>query len=321
MARDVEDRFGWPPLPYAEWVDTCTALHLWSQIVGKYRLARTPWLNHSWHATFYVNARGFTTSLVPDAPGGAEGGVEIMFDLLDHAVIGADTNGQTASFALEPMSVATFHGRFIDLLHELGATAEFHGKPNEVPDPVPFLSDEAERPYDAAAVTRFFHACVCIDRVLKRFRTAFLGKVSPVHLFWGSFDLAVTRFSGRPAPLHPGGIPALPDAVTREAYSHEVSSAGFWPGGNGMDEPAFYSYAYPAPPGFAAAAVQPAEASFNTTLGEFILPYEAVRRSQDPDATLLAFLQSTYQAAADLGGWDRAALESAIGTPLHPRKI
>lgn len=317
MAKDAEDKTGWPALHYAQWAQTCTALHLWTEIVGKYRLARTPWVNHSWHATFYVNARGFTTSLVPDACGG----VEIVFDLLDHAVIGAVTNGKTARFELGPMSVADFHGRFTNLLRELGATPEFHGWPNEVPNPVRFLDDRAERPYDAAAVTRFYRACVSIDRVLKRFRTAFLGKVSPVHLFWGSFDLAATRFSGRRAPLHPGGIAALPDDVVREAYSHEVSSAGFWPGGGGIDDPTFYSYAYPAPQGYSDAAVEPSAATFDTKLGEFILPYEAVRQSENPEATLMVFLESTYQAAADLGGWDRSALECAIGIPGHPRPI
>lgn len=308
---------GWPALPYGDWAETCSALHLWSQIIGKYRLARTPWVNHSWHATLYLNARGFTTSLVPDAAGG----IEIVLDLLNHAVIGVATDGRTARFDLAPMSVAEFHARFMTLLVDLGATPDFHGRPNEVPQPVPFVEDRAERPYDSEAVTRFFQASVAVDRVLKRFRTGFLGKVSPVHLFWGSFDLAVTRFSGRPAPLHPGGIPALPDDVTREAYSHEVSSAGFWPGGGGVDFPAFYSYAYPAPPGFAEAAVQPEAARFDTKLGEFLLPYEAVRSSGNPEATLMAFLENTYRAAADLGEWDRNALECATGVPRRPRPL
>jgi hypothetical protein len=204
----------WPAIPYEPWRETCSALHLYAQIVGKYRLARTPWVNHSWHATLYVNARGFTTSLIPDGPGG----LEIGFDLLDHAVTGAATDGRRANFALGPMPVAEFHGRFIDLVRSLGGTPEFHGRPNEVPDPIPFVDDRTGRPYAADAVTRFFRATVAVDRVLKRFRTAYLGKVSPVHLFWGSFDLAVTRFSGRTAPLHPGGVPGLPDAITREAY-------------------------------------------------------------------------------------------------------
>ena len=309
--------YAWPDIPYTPWRDTCSALHLYSQILGKYRLARTPWVNHSWHATLYVSARGFTTSLVDDAPGG----VEIQLDLLDHAVVGLRSDGRTARFELAPMSVADFHARFIGLLRELGATTEFHGRPNEVADPIPFVDDRAARPYDAEAVTRFFRACVAIDRVLQSFRTSFLGKVSPVHLFWGSFDLAVTRFSGRSAPLHPGGVPALPDDVTREAYSHEVSSAGFWPGGGGLDFPAFYSYAYPTPAGFAAADVEPEAAYFDSGLGEFLLPYEAVQRSEDPEATLMAFLESSYRAAADLGGWDRRALDCAPGVPLRPRPL
>lgn len=307
----------WPGIQYEPWRQTCSALHLYAQIVGKYRLARTPWENHSWHATFYVNGRGLTTSLVPDHPGG----VEIVLDLLDHVLIGSAANGRTARFGLGPMSVAAFHAQFIDLLRELGATPEFHGRPNEVPNPIPFAEDYAERPYDAGAVTRFFRASIAVDRVLKRFRTSFLGKVSPVHLYWGSFDLAVTRFSGKSAPLHPGGMPGLPDNVTREAYSHELSSAGFWPGGGGVDFPAFYSYAYPAPPGFADAAVEPDAAYFDTTLGEFLLPYDAVRRSADPEATLMTFLECTYRAAAELGGWNRSALECALGIPRQPRSV
>jgi hypothetical protein len=307
----------WPDIPYGAWRKTCTALHLYTQIVGKYRLARTPWVNHSWHATLYLDARGLTTSLVPDGPGG----VEISFDLLDHALTGRASDGLTARFELGPMSVAAFHARFQRLLVDIGATPDFHGRPNEVADPTPFADDRSERPYDADAVTRFFHASVAIERVLKRFRTSFLGKVSPVHLFWGSFDLAVTRFSGRRAPLHPGGIPALPDEVTREAYSHEVSSAGFWPGGGSIDFPAFYSYAYPAPPGFADASVSPEGAWFDARLGEFLLPYDAVRGSSDPESVLLAFLESTYRAAADLGDWDRELLECPQGEPRRPRPM
>lgn len=308
----------WPEIPYAAWREMCSALHLYTQIVGKYRLARTPWVNHSWHATLYVNARGLGTSLVPDGPGG----IGINFDLIDHAVIGSATDGRMATFPLGPGSVADFHAHFVDLLREIGGTPDFDGCPNEIPDPVPFRDDVAPRPYDADAVTRYFRACVAVDRVLKQFRTGFLGKVSPVHLFWGSFDMAVTRFSGRRAPLHPGGIPALPDAVTCEAYSHEVSSAGFWPGGGGgIEFPAFYSYAYPTPDGFADARIAPDEAYFDKTLGEFLLPYDAVRLSSDPEATLMSFLESTYRAAADLGGWDRPALECQLGRPGIPRKI
>jgi Family of unknown function (DUF5996) len=306
-----------PDIPYGPWRETIAALHLYAQIVGKYRLARTPWVNHSWHATLYVNARGFTSSIVPDG----EGGIEIAFDLLDHAVIGAATDGRTGRFALQAMSVADFHAQFLALIGALGGTPEFDGRPNEIPDAAPFAEDVAERPYDADAVTRFFLALVQVDRVLKRFRTAYLGKVSPVHLFWGSFDLAVTRFSGRHAPLHPGGIPALPDAVTREAYSHEVSSAGFWPGGGATDFPAFYSYAYPAPEGFPKARITPEAAYYSDPLSEFLLPYDAVRQAQDPDATLMAFLESTYAAAADLGGWNRGELECAPGVPRRPRPL
>jgi uncharacterized protein DUF5996 len=307
----------WPDIPYEPWRETCSALHLYTQIVGKYRLARTPWVNHSWHATLYVNARGLTTSPIPDGPGATE----IAFDLIDHAVVGTASDGRRAGFPLGPMSVAEFHARFVDLISSLGGTPEFGGRPNEVPDPVPFREDRQTRPYDAEAVARFFRALVVIEQVFYGFRTAFLGKVSPVHLFWGSFDFAVTRFSGRPAPLHPGGIPALPDAVTREAYSHEVSSAGFWPGGGGTDFPAFYSYAYPIPKGFAEAPPSPAGAYFDRKLGEFLLPYEVVRKSPHPETTLLAFLESTYRAAAELGGWDRHALECPPGEPLRPRPL
>jgi hypothetical protein len=306
----------WPEIPFEAWRETCAALHLYCQVVGKYRLARTPWVNHSWHATFYVDARGLTTSLVPDGPG-----IEIRFDLLSHAVIGEAADGRRAEIQLGPMSVAQFHARFRELVEHLGGTPAFDGRPNEIPDPIPFRDDRQTRPYDADAVTRFFHALVSIDRVFHQFRTSFLGKVSPVHLFWGSFDLAVTRFSGRAAPPHPGGIPSLPDAITREAYSHEVSSAGFWPGGGGTTFPAFYSYAYPAPKGFAEAHAAPEGSCFDQQLGEFLLPYEIVRTSVEPEATLMAFLESTYRAAADLGGWDRDALECAIGQPGRPRPV
>ena len=285
--------------------------------MGKYRLARTPWLNHSWHATLYPNARGFTTGLVPDGPGG----IELSIDLIDHQIIGAATDGRIVQFPLEPMSVATFHGRTLDMISGLGGTPEFHGKPNEIPEAVPFAKDRIERPYDADAASRFFGACMAVTNVFQRFRTAYLGKVSPVHLFWGSFDLAVTRFSGRRAPLHPGGVPGLPDDVTREAYSHEVSSAGFWPGGGAIDFPAFYSYAYPTPAGFAAARIAPEAAYHDDKLGEFLLPYDAVRRADDPEAALMTFLEDTYLAAAELAGWDRAALECPLGRPHKPRPL
>jgi len=306
----------WPDLPYPAWRETCTALHLYTQIIGKYRLSRTPWINHSWHATLYVNARGLTTSIIPDG----RGGTEILVDLIDHSIIGTATDGRTARFDLGPMSVADFHVRFLELVRSIGGTPKLHGRPSEIADAIPFTQDREARPYDADAVGRFFSALVSIDHVLKAFRTSFVGKASPVHLFWGSFDLAVTRFSGRGAPPHPGGIPGLPDEVTREAYSHEVSSAGFWPGGGVIDYPAFYSYAYPIPEGFKTASVDPRAARFDEALGEFLLPYEAVKRSTDPESTLMAFLQSTYAAAADCARWNRA-LECPRGVPLRPRPL
>lgn len=307
----------WPALDYLSWRDTCAALHLYTQIVGKYRLARTPWINHSWHATFYVNARGLTTSLVPED----SGGIEVVFDFIDHEIVGLATNGRTAGFDLGPMTVAAFHERFLELISTLGGTPKLHGRPSEIADGVPFADDRAPRPYDAEAVSRFFQALVRIDAVLKKFRTGYVGKVSPVHLFWGALDIAVTRFSGRRAPLHPGGIPALPDTVTREAYSHEVSSAGFWPGGGPVEFPAFYAYAYPAPAGFAEARVEPNDAYYEPRLSEFVLPYAAVQASNDPEKTLLAFLETTYHAAADLGEWDRPTLECPFGMPLRPRPL
>ncbi|ADJ28522.1 DUF5996 family protein [Nitrosococcus watsonii] len=307
----------WPEIPYAAWAETCGALHLFTQIVGKYRLAHTPWVNHSWHATLYANGRGLTTALIPDGPGG----VEVLFDFLDHRVVAETPGHGSVSFALEPMSVAEFHQRFVELINTVGGNPQFHGRPNEIPNPMPFEEDTRSRPYDADAVQRFHQALVFISQVFQQFRTGFIGKVSPVHLFWGSFDLAVTRFSGRPAPEHPGGFPAMPDEITREAYSHEVSSAGFWPGGGPIEAAAFYSYAYPTPAGFDAATVMPADAYYDKNAGEFILPYEAVRAAPDPEKALLSFLESTYTAAAELGGWDRSSLECPTGKPLIPRPI
>ena len=306
----------WPDIPYKPWAETCAALHLYTQIAGKYRLAHAPWVNHSWQATLYLSGRGLTTGVVPDGAG-----VEVAFDLIDHKVIASAGDGRRGRIDLSPMSVADFHKAFTSLIADVGGDPSFHGAPNEVADPVPFLQDVKSRPYDAAPVSRFFMALSSIDRVLKRFRTGFLGKVSPVHLFWGSFDLAVTRFSGRSAPRHPGGVPALPDDVTREAYSHEVSSAGFWPGGGPTDDPAFYCYAYPKPDGFEHARIAPKSAYWHEGAGEFILPYDDVRTSADPEKTLLAFLQSAYDAAADLGAWDRAALDCPIGEPGRPRPL
>jgi len=307
----------WPDIPYEPWKETSEALHQWLQIVGKYRLARTPWVNHSWQATFYLHARGLDTSVIHCG----DKAVQVLFDFIDQELVCTASDGERRGISLEPMSVATFYEKFRTSMSELGVAIDFDGAPNEVPDPIPFAKNTAPRPYDAEAVHRFWLAMLQVDRVFKIFRTGFLGKASPAHLFWGSFDFAVTRFSGRGAPKHPGGIPALPDAVTREAYSHEVSSAGFWGGGGGFGQPAFYSYAYPTPEGFAEAAVTPAEAYFDAGLGEFLLPYEAVRTAADPDQALLHFLQSTYEAAAQLANWDREALECSFGVPRVPRVV
>ena len=304
----------WPEIPFEAWKDTCAALHLYTQIVGKYRLAHTPWVNHSWHATLYVNADGLTTGLIPDAQG-----ITIQFDLHRHLLLASCPGGAGDSFALEPMSVADFDARFSAMIERLGGSAIYHGRPNEL-EGIPFREDTKQRPWDAEAVSRFHRALIRIDAVFNEFRTGFLGKVSPVHLFWGSFDLAVTRFSGRTAPSHPGGIPNLPDAVTREAYSHEVSSAGFWPGGGGIEDPCFYSYAYPTPDGFAEQPIMPDAARFDSDLGEFVLPYEAVRTASDPRRQLMKFLESSFQAAATLGGWDKA-LTCDIGRKGVPRQV
>lgn len=307
----------WPSIPLAAWRETATALHLWLQIAGKARLALTPWINHGWHATFYITQRGLTSS--PIAHG--KRSFQIDFDFIQHRVCLTTSDDAQRELPLKPQSVADFYTALMSALDELGLQVKINTRPNEVPDPIPFYQDTAPREYDAEAVHRFWLALVQIDRVFKHFRTGFLGKVSPVHLFWGVMDLAVTRFSGRRAPLHPGGFPGLPDSITREAYSHEVSSAGFWAGGGGIDEPAFYSYAYPEPDGFREAAVQPAGAYYDASLREFLLPYDAVRNADDPDATLLAFLQSTYNAAADLGKWNRAELECPLGQPQIPRLL
>jgi predicted GNAT family acetyltransferase len=304
----------WPRLDYLSWRETCSALHLYLQIAGKYRLAHSPWLNHSWHATFYVTPLGLTSSPIPDGPG-----IEISFDLHDHMVVGTCGNGRKASFALEPTTVAAFRAHFLQLIADLGGTPTFSDTPNEVPNPVPFSADHRDRPYDREAVQRYHQALVAVDRVFNRFRTSYLGKSSPVHLFWGALDLAVTRFSGRRAPLHPAGIPALPDDVAQEAYDREVSSAGFWPGGNGIDYPAFYAYAYPTPNGYRGAPVRPDAAFWHDGLSEFMLPYDAVQSGADPDAALMAFLVSTYEAAADLGVWDRDLLECSPGQPRTVR--
>jgi len=307
----------WPDLPLAGWRDTCATLQLWTQIVGKIRLARSPWLNHSWHVTLYVTARGLTTSPIPDGTRS----FEIEFDFIDHILRISTSDGAARHFALAGHSVASFYRSVMDELASLGVALAIDEMPNELPEPIRFSQDTQHASYDAAAVQRFFKILSNVDRVFKKFRTGFLGKASPVHFFWGSFDLAVTRFSGRRAPRHPGGVPHLSDAVACEAYSHEVSSAGFWPGSGAIDYPAFYSYAYPQPEGFSASKVRPEAAFFSEQLGEFILPYDAVRNAKDPDAALLDFLQSTYEAAANAATWDRDALECALGEPGVVREI
>ena len=294
----------WPDISYASWAETARALHLYTQIVGKVRLELTPWTNHSWHVPLYVNARGLTTSIMSQDTRA----FEIRFDLVDHAVVIETVAGQSRRIDLGPNTVASFYGWVMGALDELGLGVKIYTTPSEIADATPFEDDTQERPYDAAAVGRFWRALVQMDRVFKRFRSDFHGKCSPVHFFWGSFDMAVTRFSGRTAPPHPGGVPNFPDWAAREAYSHEVSSAGFWPGGDDADA-VFYSYAYPKPDGFESASVRPSAASWSDELGEFVLPYAAVREAADPDADLTAFIESTYDAAADLAKWDRASLE------------
>ncbi len=307
----------WPDLPYAAWKDTCATLHLWTQIVGKIRLTKTPWLNHSWHVTLKVTSRGLTTPPIID--GGRA--FEIAFDFVDHVLWVRTSEGRSRGIDLRPISVAEFYAELKAALKELGIDARISEMPNEIAEAVPFPADDTHAAYDRDYANRFWRILLSTYGMLAHFRTGFLGKVSPVHFFWGSFDLAVTRFSGRRAPLHPGGVPRLPDAVAQEAYSHEVSSAGFWPGGGPIDYAAFYSYAYPAPDGFAAARVAPAEAFFSRELGEFILPYDAVRTAPDPERVLMDFLQSTYEAAADLSKWDRAALECGLGEPGKVRAV
>ena len=311
------DRDPWPELPFATWSATCETLRLWTQIVGKIRLAKAPWLNHSWHVVLYPTVRGLTTSPIHD---GARA-LQVDFDFVDHDLVLRDAEGEERRVALQPRTVADFRAATLAALEGLGFEVSIHDVPNEIEGAIPFSNDETHRSYDAEFARRFWRVLLSTHRVFERFRTAFLGKCSPTHFFWGSFDLALTRFSGRRAPLHPGGFPNLPDSVTREAYSHEVSSAGFWPGGGVLDEAAFYSYAYPEPEGFGARRAEPSQAYFHPEAREFFLPYDAVRTAQDPDATLLAFLQSTYEAAAESGAWDRNALDCELGRPGVPRAI
>jgi hypothetical protein len=293
----------WPELPLEAWQDTYDTLHMWTQIIGKIRLAQAPMINHWWQVTLSVTCRGLTMAPMPYGTGT----FQIDFDFLDHKLLITTSEGAVRSLALAPRSVADFYREVMAALHDLGLDVTIWPVPVEVPDPIPFEQDEQHAAYDPEYVQRFWRILVQADRLFQAFRGRFTGKVSPVQFFWGSFDLAVTRFSGRRAPRHPGS-PSVADYVTQEAYSHEVSSSGFWPGAF-MGVPAFYTYAYPEPPGFKDYPVQPAEAYYSQELREFLLPYDAVRTSASPDDMLLAFLQSTYEAAADLARWDRAALE------------
>ncbi|MCC2676590.1 MAG: hypothetical protein K0R58_3537 [Ramlibacter sp.] len=297
----------WPALPLAAWRDTYATLHMWTQVVGKTRLALAPMENHWWQSTLYVTERGLTTTPMP-------AGTRLLtvdFDFMDHLLAIRTADGETRQFPLAPQTVARFHAQYLEALRDLQVEPAMLARPVEVEIAIPFAEDHAHRSYDRDAVQRWWGALAQADRVFKRFRSGFLGKQSPVHFFWGSFDLAVTRFSGRPAPRHPGGAPNCADYVMVEAYSHECSSAGFWPGGGAVEEAAFYAYAYPEPEGYAQWEVTPPPASYHAGAREFILPYEAVRTAPDPDGMLLQFLQSTYEAAAERAHWDRAALERA----------
>ena len=300
------DQF-WPALPFGEWQATAESLHMWTQIVGKIRLALTPWINHSWHVTLYLTSRGLTTSPIPHG----FYAFEVRFDFISHELRVLKSDGALRVLPLQPRSVAAFYQAVMAAMSELELPVKIDLTPNEITDPIPFDRDETHCAYDPVAANRFWRALLQSDRVLKKFRSRFCGKCSPVHFFWGSFDLAVTRFSGRSAPPHPGGIPHLPDTVTREAYAQEVSSVGFWPGNSASPTPLYYSYAYPEPPGFSQAQVRPAEANYYEPLHEFVLPYDAVRNADSPDETLLEFAQSVYDAASTLAKWDRTALEEA----------
>jgi len=298
-----ERETSWPALPVEDWLDSLQTLHMWTQIVGKVRLAQTPWVNHSWHVTLYATTRGLSTSPIPHG----SRSFQIDFDFIAHKLLVSTGEGELRGLPLEPQTTADFHARLMAILDELSLPVKIHPRPNEVETATPFAEDTLHASYDADAVLRFWRALSQVDRVFKAFRAGFVGKVSPVQFFWGSFDHAVTRFSGRRAPEHPGGFPNMPDRITREAYSHEVSSAGFWPGGE-SGEAFFYSYAYPTPEGFSEAKVRPAAAGWNADLGEFVLPYEDVRTADSPDDALMAFLESSYEAAATAAGWDRQAL-------------
>ena len=311
VSKNRIGRHSWPKIaPLDSWQDTYTTVHMWTQIVGKLRLELAPWINHSWGSTLYVTSTGLTTSPIP-----YEGFTfTVDFDFVAHKLIITTSAGRELVFSLEPMSVADFYEKIFEALGVLGIDVDILARPVEVPEAIPFQKNEENASYDDQAIRKFWLALVQADRVFSQFRARYLGKCSPVHFFWGAFDLAVTRFSGREAPTHPGGVPNCADWVMEEAYSHELASAGFWPG-TGLGEAAFYAYAYPEPDGYRKADIQPAAAYFHDDLGEYVLPYSAVRKSPNPDAALLNFLQSTYEAAADNGGWDREKLDFAGDYP------
>jgi hypothetical protein len=294
----------WPELHYDDWKDTLATLQLWTQIVGKIRLKQEPLVNHWWNVTLYPTARGLTTSAMPYE----SRSFEILFDFVEHELRIDDSDGRRTAFPLEPMSVAEFYARVMTSLDELGIKIAINTKPNEVTEAIPLDEDTVHQSYDREYAQRFWRVLLQISRLSEIFRAGFLGKASRAHFFWGSFDLAQSLFSGRPAPPHPGGFPNLPDWVTREAYSREVFSVGFWPGGFGLDA-MLYAYIYPIPPGLAEAAIRPETAAWNEQLREFVLPYEAARTATDPDRCVLDFFQSAYATAADCAGWDRAALD------------
>jgi Family of unknown function (DUF5996) len=307
----------WPDLPYEAWRPTCATLHLWTQVVGKVRLARTPWTNHGWHVPLYVTTKGLTTSPIPYGTRA----FEIDFDFVEHVLDIRVNGGSQRRLELRPRTVADFYSAVMVALEELGVPVSINERPCEIADAIPFSQDRTHASYYAEYAQRFWRVLLQVDRLLKQFRTGFIGKCSPVHFFWGSFDMAVTRFSGRRAPPFTGTAPGVAPTVMREAYSHELSSAGFWPGGAGLDDAAFYSYAYPTPKDFANQAVRPHGAVFSAKLGEFLLPYDSVRTAPDPDAAVIAFLESTYEAAARTADWDRAALECPQGRPAVPRVL
>ncbi len=297
----------WPSLDYSDWIETCKTLHLWTQIVGKVRLSKEPWTNHSWHSTLYVSSRGLTTSAISNG----QKTFSLDFDFINQSLLIESSDGGYLNFPLQAETISQFYNRVMSSLHELRIEAVFDPHPNETPDNLSFPEDFRARIYNPERAYNFWQVLVRVNNVFKEFRSGFVGKCSPVHFFWGSFDLAVTRFSGRRAPLHPGHITHLPDRVVREAYSHEVSSCGFWPGNEAYPHSAFYSYAYPEPTDFSKAEIHSSSAFYHPNMREFVLSYDDVRNSKNPSQTLLTFLQSTYDAAATLGLWNRDLLEES----------